>query len=53
MFLKTCVVGVNLKKWLQSPGGGEKVETQADQLLCKVLKYLMYCCACLSIMGYS
>ena len=42
MFLKPCVVGVNFKKWLQSPGGGGKGESQADQLLCKVLKY---CCA--------
>ena len=49
MFLKTCVVGVNFKKWLQSPGGGGKGESQADQLLCKVLKYLKYCCADVSI----
>ena len=44
-FKKTCVVGVNFKKWLQSPGGGGKGESQADQLLCRVLKYLKYCCA--------
>ena len=44
IFLKTCVVGVDFKKWLQSPGGGGKGESQADQLLCKVLKYLKYCC---------
>ena len=49
MFLKTCVVGVNFKKWLQSPGGGGKGESQADQLLCKVLKYLKYCCTDVSI----
>ena len=49
MFSKTCVVGVNFKKWLQSPGGGGKGESQADQLLCKVLKYLKYCCADVSI----
>ena len=42
MFLKTCVVGVNFKKWLQSLGCREKGESQADQLLCKVLKYLKY-----------
>ena len=50
MFFKTCVVRVNFEKWLQSAGGGGKCETQADQLLCKVLKYLKYCCAglCLS-----
>ena len=45
MFFKTCVVGVNFKKWLQSPGGGGKRENQADQLLCKVSKYLQYYCA--------
>ena len=49
MFLKTCVVGVNFKKWLQSPSGGGKGESQADQLLYKVLKYLKYCCADVSI----
>ena len=49
MFLKTCVVGVNFKKWLQSPGESEKGESQADKLLCKVLKYLKYCCADVSI----
>ena len=49
MFLKTCVVGVNFKKWLQSCGGGGKGESQADQLLCKVLKYLKYCCADVSL----
>ena len=49
MFLKTYVVGVDFKKWLQSPGGGGKGESQADQLLCKVLKYLKYCCADVSL----
>ena len=49
MFLQTCVVGINFKKWLQSSGGGGKGESQADQLLCKVLKYLKYCCADVSI----
>ena len=49
MFLKTCVVGVNFKKWLQSPGGRGKGKSQADQLLCKVLKYLKYCCGDVSI----
>ena len=49
MFLKTCVVGVNFKKWLQSPGGGGKDESQVDQLLSKVLTYLKYCCADVSI----
>ena len=45
LFLKTCVVVVNFKKWLQSHVGGGKGENQAHQLLCKVLKYLQYCCA--------
>ena len=43
MFFKIFRVGVNFKKWLQSPGGGRKGESQADQLLCKALKYLNYC----------
>ena len=30
MFLKTCVVGMNFKKWLQSSSGGGKSENQAD-----------------------
>ena len=49
MFLKTCVVGVNFGKWLQSPSGGGKAQSQADQLLCKVLNYLNYCCVDVSI----
>ena len=49
MFLKTCVIGVNFKKWLQSPGRRGKGESQADQLLCKFLKYLKFCCADVSI----
>ena len=43
------MVGVNFKKWLQSPGSGGKFESQADQLLCKVSKYLKYCYADVSI----
>ena len=49
MFLKTCVVEVNFKKWLQSLDGGGRGENQADQLLCKVLKYFKYCCADVSL----
>ena len=49
MFLKTCMVGVNFKKWLQRPGGGGKGESREDQLLCKLLKYLKYCCADVSL----
>ena len=48
MFLRICVVGVNFKKWFQSSGGGGKSENQTDQLRCKVLKYLKYCCAAVS-----
>ena len=43
------MVGVNFKKLLQSPGGGGKGESPADQLLCKVLKYLKYCRADVSL----
>ena len=45
MFLKTCKVGCDFKLWLQTPGGGGKVAVQADQTLCKVLKYLKFCCS--------
>ena len=44
-FLKTCVVGVNLKKWLNRWWR----KSQADELLWKVLKYLKYCCADVSL----
>lgn len=44
MFQKTCKIGVNFKGWLKSPGGGGKSETQADQILSRVLKYLKFCC---------
>ena len=40
---------MNFKKWLQSPGGGGKCESQVDQLLYKVLKYLKYYCADVTI----
>ena len=45
MFLKTCKVGCDFKLWLQTPGGGGKMTVQADQRLCKVLKYLKFCCS--------
>ena len=35
MFLKTCKVGSDFKLWLQTPGGGGKVDVQADQTLYK------------------
>ena len=34
----------NLKTWLTSPGGGSKSLEQADQISCRVLKYLQFCC---------
>ena len=40
---------MNFNKWLQSSGGAGKGQSQADQLLCKVLKYLKYCCADVSV----
>ena len=49
VFLKTCVVGVNFKKWLESPSGSGNGQNQADQLLSKVLKNLKYCCADVSL----
>ena len=49
MFVKTRVIGVNFKKWLQSRGYGEKGGSQAYQLLCKVLEYLKLCCEDVSI----
>ena len=48
MFLKTCKVGCDFKSWLQTPGGGGKVSVQADQTLCKVIKYLKFCCSDIS-----
>ena len=45
MFLKTCKVGRDFKSWLQTPGGGGKMTVQASQILCKILKYLKFCCS--------
>ena len=44
-FLRTCKVGEEFKKWLQSPGEGGKKLNQAEQTLSKSLKYLKFCCA--------
>ena len=44
MFQKTCKIGCDFKTWLQSPGGGGKMNTQADQTLSRILKYLKFCC---------
>ena len=35
MFLKTGKVGCDFKLWLQTPGGGGRVDVQADQTLYK------------------
>ena len=43
------MIGVNVNNFLQIPDGGGKGESQADQLLCKVLSYLKYCCTDVSI----
>ena len=43
-FLKTCRIAESFNKWLTSPGGGGKSNTQADQISCKVLKYAKFCC---------
>ena len=45
MFLKTCKVRCDFQSWLQTPGGGGKMTVQVDQTLCKVLKYLKFCCS--------
>ena len=44
MFLKTCLLYKSLKRWLTSPGGGSKSNNQAEQISCRILKYLMFCC---------
>jgi len=44
MFLKTCQIGEGFQSWLTSPGGGGKSVIQADQLLCKILKFFKFCC---------
>ena len=44
-FAKTCTVGKQFKGWLQSPGGGGKMHSQADQTLSRILKYLKFCCS--------
>ena len=45
MFVKTSAIAQNFVHWLQSPGGGGKMMKQADQILCKILKYLKFCCS--------
>ena len=33
----------DFKSWLKSPGGGGKNDSNADQITCKVLKYVKFC----------
>ena len=44
MFLKTCNLYKTFKLWLCSPAGGLKGLAQAEQISCRVLKYLKFCC---------
>ena len=44
MFSKTCSLYLAFKNWLLTPGGGGKSNIQADQVGCRVLKYLKFCC---------
>ena len=44
MFLKDCLLHKTFKRWLLSPGGGSKGDAQAEQIGCRVLKYLKFCC---------
>ena len=44
MFVKTCNLYKTFKLWLCSPAGGLKSLTQADQISCRILKYLKFCC---------
>ena len=44
MFLRTCQLAIQFKAWLTSPGGGGKGEIQAEQIVCKILKFAKYCC---------
>ena len=44
MFLKSCLLHRTFKKWLESPGGGSKSSVQAEQIACRISKYLKYCC---------
>lgn len=44
MFLKTCLLYKKFKRWLTSSAGGSKSGVQAEQISCRVLKYLKFCC---------
>jgi len=43
-FLKTCTLHRLFVNWLESPGGSLKSRSQADQIGCRVLKFLKFCC---------
>ena len=43
-FLKTCPIFKTFKGWLTSPAGGLKTNVQADQVSCRMMKYLKFCC---------
>ena len=45
MFLELVKLDVTFKSWLQTPNGGGKMAVQAKKTLCKVLKYLKFCCS--------
>ena len=54
MFLKTCMIGVNFKKWLQSPGGGRKWWKSSRSVTLQSFKvFESLLCRCLYIMGCS
>ena len=43
-FPKTCTIYKIFSKWLMSAGGSLKGQSQAEQISCRVLKYLRFCC---------
>ena len=44
MFSKSTNIAVVFRDWLHSPGRGGKSYSQCDQIACKVLKYIKFCC---------
>lgn len=43
-FDKTCTLRMTFKYWLSSPVGGSKGLVQAEQIVSRVMKFLMFCC---------
>ena len=43
-FNKACNLHKSFKNWLISPGGSTKSKTQAEQISCRILKYMKFCC---------